>query len=793
MVQQGVCSVLESNSPESQVNPVPQAPINDVTLEPTESKGPPSDGYSAPDIPALLWNKKWWIALAGVIGIALGQLAYLKFGPMYESKGEVLVARTSITPIRDRDGDPINIGDRGEHIALILSPLIIDTAVKNGNLDQLPSIKGAPDPSREIIDFLKVRRRAGQDRSVLNVLELTYLSPRKGDGPKVVQCVIDAYRDYLKSARSEAADEVYSSYEEAERLQYSKIDELTRQQVKFRESTPLFWKTPPGVQGSTADLTNVEQEKLLKIDLDRRDVQSKMTEADSKIQTLEDAIAHEEPPAVLEFLVRRLINLQGGAAGDSNRIWESLSSRLVPLIDQEQKLIAQGFDEGYPELKAVRQQIEKVREFYRRQGVILPEERPVAKSKEGPSPAQAEIVLLYVGSLKKEKTELQNRLAALDELYEDTFRKAKDYAAMLLQDQKYNDDIKGLKEGLSEISKKKNGVELGQKNGGYSMKQIAPVSEEIQAKRYIQFLGMGAIFLMSAAFGLFYVRTIQDNTIKSAEDLRTRFGLNAIGQIPQFDPSKIQVASGSRLDPSMVYVHRSGSQIAEAYRAVRTALFFSTQGQGHQVFQITSAEPNDGKTTLAGNLAAAIANAGKTVLLIDGDLRRPRVHECFGDRQRPGLADILIGAVRYEEVIHQTEVNGLSLMCSGTIPANPSEILGSSAYDTLIQQMRERFDYIIVDSPPILAVSDPCVLSRQTNGMIVVFRQGKNRLSAVRHTIDLIRAHGIHLLGAVFNGVELPEDGSYGYSYPYTEYLSDAETKPRGTFLPQTPREPLEV
>lgn len=773
------------------MNPIPQAPINETTAEPVDRKGPPMDGNTAPDIPALLWNKKWWIALAGVVGIVLGQLAYLKFGPMYESRGEVLVSRTNFTPIRDRDGDPIAVGDRGEHIALILSPLIIDTAVKNGQLDQLPSIKGAPDPSREIIDYLKVRRRAGQDRSVLNVLELTYSNPKKGDGPKVVQCVIDAYREYLRTARDETANEVSSQYAEAEKKQNETIDKAIQEQVRFRESTPLLWKTPPGVQGSTADLTNVEQEKLFKIDLDRRDVQSKITEVESKIKTLEEAIERDDPPAVLEFLVRRMINMHGGSA-DQSRVWESLSSRLVPLIDQEQKLIAQGFDEGYPELKAVRQQITKVREFYRRQGVLLPEERPMSPAKDGRSIIQSEIVLLYVGSLKKEETELQNRLASLDDLYKETFKKAKDYAAMLALDQKYVDEIKVLKEGLSEITKKKNGVELSQNNGGYTMKQIAPVSEEIQAKRYIQFLGLGAFFMMGSAFGLFYVRTVQDNTIKSIEDLRNRFGLNAIGQIPQFDVSKIQVPSGSRLDPSLIYVHRSGSNVAEAYRTVRTSLFFATKGQGHQVFQVTSAEPNDGKTTLAGNLAAAIANMGKTVLLIDGDLRRPRVHECFGELQRPGLADILIGAVRYDEVIHPTEIKGLSLLSSGTIPENPSEILGSSAYDDLIQQMRDRFDFVIVDSPPMLAVSDPCVLSRQTDGMIVVFRQGKNRLSSVRHTIDLIRAHGIHLLGAVFNGVELPEESSYGYSYPYKEYLSESESKPRG-YQPDSSHEPLRV
>lgn len=777
---------------EQQVNPIPLPPINETNLDPNDRKMPPTDGYSAPDIPSLAWNKKWWIALAGAVGILLGQLAYLKFGPIYESRGEILVSRTSITPIRDRDGDPINVGDRGEHIALILSPLIIDAAVKNANLDQLRSIKGAPDPSREILDYLKVRRRAGQDRSVLNVLELTYLSPNQGDGPKIVQSVVDAYRDYLKTARDETAGEVYKSYETAEFEQNKKIDEMLGQQVRFRESTPLLWKTPPGVQGSTADLTNVEQEKLLKIDFDRRDVQSKLTEIDSKISTLDDAIQKNEPPAILEFLVRRMINLHGGAT-DQNRIWESISSRLVPLIDQEQKLIAQGFDVGYPELKAVRQQIQKVREFYRRQGVILPEERPVVQNGEGESPAQAEIVQLYVGSLKKERTELENRLAALDRLYNTTFDKAKEYADMLRMDQKFNDEIKVLKEGLSEISKKKNGVELGQKNGGYSMKQIAPISEEIQAKRYVQFLGMGAIALMASAFGLFYVRTMQDNTIRSVEDLKNRFGLTPIGQIPLFDPSKISVAPGSRLDPSLVYVHRSGSNVAEAYRSVRTALFFSTQGQGHQVFQVTSAEPNDGKTTLACNLAAAIANAGKSVLLIDGDLRRPRVHDCFGESQRPGLADILIGAIPPDQAILQTQVNGLSLMCSGTIPSNPSEILGSNEYDDLIRLMKERFDYILVDSPPILAVSDPCILSRQTNGMIVVFRHGKNRLSAVRHTVDLIRAHGIRMLGTIFNGVELSENGSHGYSYSYTELLSDPEAKPQENLRREPVRDTIDV
>lgn len=776
------------------MTPLPQPPINDTTLEAVDQTRPLSDGYSAPDIPSLAWNKKWWIAVAGVLGLVLGQLAYWKFGPLYESKAEVLVAKNSITPIRDRDGDPINVGDRGEHIALILSPLIIDTAVKNGQLDQLPSIKGAPDPSREIIDFLKVRRKAGQDRSVLNVLELTYVSPKKGDGPKIVQSVIDAYRDYLKSARSETANEVYSSYEAAEKSLEKTIAEVTQQQIAFRESTPLFWKTAPGVQGSTADLTNVEQEKLLKIDLDRRDVQSKKTEAKSKIETLEEAIARNEPPAVLEFLVRRMINLQGGAAGDQARIWESLSGRLVPLLDQEQKLIAQGYGKDWPELVAIRKQIDAVRQFYRRQGVLLPEERPVAKQAEGSLPPQSEIVLLYVASLKKELQELENRSQALDFLYKETFEKAKEYAAMLLKDQEFNDKIKVFKENHAEISKKKNGVELGQNNGGYSMKQIAPVAEEIQAKRYIQFLGLGAAFLMASAFGLFYIRTMQDNTLKSVDDLRTRFGLNPIGQVPQFDVSKIQVLPDSLLDPSLVYIHQSGSVAAEAYRTIRTSLFFTLQGQGQKVLQITSAEPNDGKTTLVSNLAAAFANSGKSVLLIDADLRRPRVHECFGGRQRPGLADVLVGAARMDEVIALTEVSGLSLMCSGTIPANPSEILGSPAYEALIEQARGRFDYILIDSPPLLAVSDPCILSHFADGMIVVFRQGKNRLSAIRQAVDLIRAHGIRLYGVVFNGVELPEGDVYGYSYRERQYLSGSEQKPRGYTSPPLPeRESVQI
>jgi polysaccharide biosynthesis transport protein len=144
---------------------------------------------------------------------------------------------------------------------------------------------------------------------------------------------------------------------------------------------------------------------------------------------------------------------------------------------------------------------------------------------------------------------------------------------------------------------------------------------------------------------------------------------------------------------------------------VRTALYFNTRGGGHKVVQVTSPNPGDGKTTLASNLAVAIANSGKRTLLVDADFRRPRVHKMFGISDSTGLSEVMNGTVELADAIQEPEIENLSILVCGKRPANPAELLTSSQFQQLIEVVREKYEFVIVDTPPILAVTDPLAVA----------------------------------------------------------------------------------
>ncbi|MFO1020278.1 MAG: polysaccharide biosynthesis tyrosine autokinase [Planctomycetales bacterium] len=765
------------------MSPTPQDSDETLVKNTVESLPPTTDAGDSPDIFSLAWRIKYYLAVAAVVGLGLGELGYLKLGPMYETKGQILVSKKTATPVKERDMEQSGVGERTEHIALILSPLILDAAVKKGKLDQLPSMKGAPDPSREILDYLKVKRSAGLDRAVLNVLDLTYVCPKRGDGIKIIEAVIDAYHDYLIKTKNFTTLESEQTHADAVKRLTADLDAIQTKYMEFRRKAPLHWKNAPGKDGTATDYTNEEQERMLSLDQERRLTLNKQVEVETRIRTLEAAIQRGDPHDILEFLVRNWLNMYNtsGVAGAGNMTEVgALQNKLLPLLLDEQRLL-RDFGNNHPEVQAVQKEIQMVRDFYRRQGVILPE----FKVKPGQTPDEIppqDIVTLYLGSLKRQKIELESRIKELSTLYEQAALKAKEYAAYLLEDQSFNDEIKRMKKLLEEVSTRKNIVELSEKNGGFSMQQLSKVTEELQVKRQLQFLLLGAVGSMVGIFGWFYIRAMQDNTLKNGDELRTRFGLHVIGQVPGFDPNQTATLAFPKLAPSLCYAHRPASLEAESFRTIRTALYFSTQGHGKQVIQVTSAESQDGKSTLCSNLSLAIANSGKRILLIDADLRCPRLHELFGEAQRPGLSDVLAGEISLEDAVITGSVPSLHLLCAGTNSSNPSEMLGSVAFEKLVARAREKYDYVIIDTPPMMLVSDPCIVAGLVNSVILVLRRGKNRLSTIRRTYELLHMHKVRLMGVVLNDSELSGDSAFGYAYreKYNAPQGAAKPAPQG-------------
>ena len=212
------------------------------------------------------------------------------------------------------------------------------------------------------------------------------------------------------------------------------------------------------------------------------------------------------------------------------------------------------------------------------------------------------------------------------------------------------------------------------------------------------------------------------------------------------------------------------SQFTEAFRSLRTSLLLSTTGHPPKIIVLTSATPSEGKTTAASNLAAILAQRDTRVLLIDGDLRRPNVHHRFGMNGKIGLTTVLTGATTLEETVQVVpEIPNLDILPSGPIPPFPAEMLSSDAMGALLRRCRDLYSYVVIDSPPILSVTDGVILSRQADAVVLVVRHGKSSKHVVRRARDLLLRSGAPITGIVLNAVDLNSPEYYGY-YGYSGY-----------------------
>ncbi|MDH7577582.1 MAG: CpsD/CapB family tyrosine-protein kinase [Bacillota bacterium] len=207
------------------------------------------------------------------------------------------------------------------------------------------------------------------------------------------------------------------------------------------------------------------------------------------------------------------------------------------------------------------------------------------------------------------------------------------------------------------------------------------------------------------------------------------------------------------------------SPFAEAYRTLRTSIHFSSSGQPLQTLLITSAGPSEGKSTTLANLAISMAQAGGRVLVVDADLRKPSQHKIFGALNGAGLTNWLVEGTPLDEVIQETEVPGLWILPCGPIPPNPSELLGSRRMEDLLKETRARFDTVLFDSPPVVAVTDATVLAPGMDGVVLVIRAKVARIDMTREAKELLEKTGARLIGVVLNATHLPADDYYYYYY----------------------------
>ena len=261
------------------------------------------------------------------------------------------------------------------------------------------------------------------------------------------------------------------------------------------------------------------------------------------------------------------------------------------------------------------------------------------------------------------------------------------------------------------------------------------------------------------AFGLAFFFEYLDSRIKTPDEIKTHLGLPSLGMVPA-----LEAKAWNGKEP---LIHAGvPPNFAEAFRTIRTNVLFSSAEDGARALVVTSTGPGEGKTTVASNLAIGFAQTGQRVLLMDGDMRRPRVHAVFGHRQEPGLSNVMAGNAKVSQTVHKTAVPGLWVLPAGHIPPNPAELLGSQRFRDFLTSLKEHFDLIVVDSPPVMAVSDAAIAAHTASGVVFVVGAEMTSRHAARAALEQLEQGRAHFVGGILNRVEL-EKNAYYYSHYY--------------------------
>jgi len=261
-----------------------------------------------------------------------------------------------------------------------------------------------------------------------------------------------------------------------------------------------------------------------------------------------------------------------------------------------------------------------------------------------------------------------------------------------------------------------------------------------------------------------------DNAIRDDSEIKRKFPLPYLGSVPLLSASDQE----SQVNMEKIVHYNPRSIISEAFRVIRTSIMYSNPDNPPKSILVTSSQPLEGKTTSASNLALSLTQNGKSVILIDADLRKPRLHKLFANGNSRangyGLSNYLIGEAELDEIIHDNEGLGLNVVTSGTIPPNPAELLGSNKMHELIDKLIEKFDYVIMDGAPVMGFADSRLLSRFVDGVVLVTSIGITQRNNLKNVIEEIYKVGGNILGTVVNRQSAGK-GKYGYNYYY--YYND--------------------
>ena len=361
--------------------------------------------------------------------------------------------------------------------------------------------------------------------------------------------------------------------------------------------------------------------------------------------------------------------------------------------------------------------------------------------------------------------------------YDAIQKQARDMSSDLLTYEILKDNEKKLDEKVEQWRKRYDEL-------GMAVRMIPPATLRSYATRpkepsfpkYSILVPLGVALGLIFGIGLALLLEMMDTSVKSPSDVSRRVNLPLLGMLPHTDDMDEDVT-----DVRMAFVSHPNSLVGEAFRQIRTCLLFSGPAEQRRSLLVSSPMPEDGRTTIAINLAAAFARGGRRAIIIDANFRQPMLHKMFPQTPPGGLSSVLSGQSTWQEQVREIEPN-LMVMGSGPLPPNPAELLGSEIMRQLLTELSSQFDQVIFDGPPCLVVSDAAILGTMVSGVVLTVRAGGNTYGIVQRSRDTLLKVGCKILGVVLNGVRVTAGGylrkNYDTFYEYHVQEASASTAP---------------
>ncbi len=701
---------------------------------------PGGGGMTFGEITKILRKRLWVIVLSFLIAMAIvsvGTLVWRMFWPLYSAYAllGVDVAKTaplnSIQPMIPKD-----VMDREKmyHARLILINPVLQAAVKKDAVKRTSWFAHRDDPVAALAEDLVV-----SPVPEANIIKLSLSGLRKEDLPEIVNAVADSYVEYSR--------------------------DIT-------------------VTGHTTAAQELQDEKD-RIDMELTDTRDQAVRARRDFPNLRSSVSVHE--IKLQDLARRL-----------NELDDKLSEARAQLADVE-KQQQEGTLAGHPMVQRALEMDSRVKALEYRQTELItqanrlkdklgPDHRQVQDINMNLKATQAELetrrsetigmaVRGVISQAQSEVETLAKRYEEQTEKYDEALNTMKDLQANLGIIEGLSVKEKALEENARRIDARLLELTLLSKGGEQTVwiAARANIPKDIAFPMWRVMVPLGIVLGLGIGLGLAFLLELTDTSIKSPSDVSRRVDLPLLGMVPHTSDVDDEIP-----DLRLAFQSHPGSLFCEAFRQIHTCLLFSGPASQRRTILVASASPLDGRTTVATNLAAATARAGRRVLLIDTNFRQPTIRQMFPQCSSEGLSSALVGRVAWRDLLAEVEPN-FHVLPAGTLPPNPAELLASEQMRAILAQMSEEYDQVLLDSAPAMVVTDAVGLSSMVDGVVLVVRAGENTHGIVQRTRDMLNRVGAHIVGVVLNGV-LATPGGYlrkNYEAFYDYHQAELPTPPQ--------------